>query len=272
MDDSPGTASYNMAVDEAILRHHAQDEVPPTLRFYTWHPPAVSIGYSQDLEREVDREACHKLRIDYVRRPTGGRAVLHDEEITYSVIIKLEYLPGSVLETYKFLSQGLLAGLKQLGLAGELARPKSGKTRGSAACFDAPSWYELEVRGKKLMGSAQMRKQNALLQHGSILLELDISRLLQTMNIKNEKIRQRLADSLEKKATAINPELRKACKPTVTPQEAALGMAKGFEIGLGIKLSPGELTPEEKSTAIKLMEQKYSAHGWNYNRQRGGEQ
>ncbi|MEW5933385.1 MAG: biotin/lipoate A/B protein ligase family protein, partial [Bacillota bacterium] len=118
----------NMAVDEAIMLAHARGEVPPTLRFYGWRPPALSLGYAQKAEREVDLEACRRAGVDVVRRPTGGRAVLHDREVTYSVVISTALFPGSVVETYRRLSAGLVEGLRLLGLQAEVQEgpPRAG--------------------------------------------------------------------------------------------------------------------------------------------------
>lgn len=269
--DHPADGAQNMAVDEAILLHHAQGKVPPTLRFYRWDPPAISIGFSQDMAREIDEKRCRDLGMDLVRRPTGGRAVLHDKELTYSVIIHGELLPGSVLQTYKFLSKGLLSGLKLLGLPAEIAaKPVKSGNPGSAACFDSPSWYEIEVRGRKIIGSAQTRRKNVLLQHGSIPMEMDIGTLLQVLNIPNEKVRQRVAATLEKKATAINPELLKSGQAPVGTSDLHQKMVEGFQQALGITFELCELTEEEQNTARMLREEKYLNPNWTHQRKECG--
>jgi len=264
--DPPANAAHNMAVDEAILLHHARGETPPTLRFYYWNPPAVSIGYFQDMKREIDIDQCKKLGIDYVRRPTGGRAVLHDREITYSVIIREELFPGAVLETYRFISSGLLRGLRGLGLNAELARPAKSKNRGSSACFDSPSWYELTVNGKKLVGSAQARQEGTLLQHGSVLLDLDLEKLQRAISTPNEKMRRRLAHTIGQKATAINQELAAAGKEAAAPEEVVKALIEGFRLELGINFEPGELTVPERNTVRELISRKYDTDRWNFHR------
>ena len=269
--DEPADAAYNMAVDEAILLSHSRDEVPPTLRLYQWAPPAVSIGFSQNLSRKVNLEQCKELGIDLVRRPTGGRAVLHDKEITYSVIISLRRLPGSVLQTYKFLSSGLLAAINKLGLEAKLEdKPVKSGNPGSPACFDSPSWYEIEVGGRKLVGSAQTRQREVLLQHGSVLLDLDILKLQQVMFTPNEKVRQRMVTALEAKATAINPELLSLGRQPVQPAVVEKALIEGFSQGLSITLEPSGLTIKERKAAEELAETKYRSQGWTFSRKECG--
>lgn len=259
----PAGGAYNMAVDEAIMLSHAEGEGPPTLRLYSWSPPTVSVGLFQDINRKVDLDRCRELGIDVVRRPTGGRAVLHDKEITYSVVIKRDLLPGSVLQTYKFLSKGLLEAIKVLGLTPAIAeKPAKPSLSGSPACFDSPSWYEIEVSGRKLVGSAQTRQRDVLLQHGSILLELEPDKLQQVMRFPNTKIRDRLTASLKANATAINPELKRIGRPKVEPSSVVAALIEGFRSGLEITLEQDILTDNERRTAKELAEGKYSSESW----------
>jgi len=276
----------NMAVDEAILIHHSRGEVPPTLRFYRWQPPTLSLGHFQQLEREVDREACRRLGVGLVRRPTGGRAVLHEHEVTYSIVLAQKYLPGGVVETYRVLSKGLLFGLHLLGVPAELYSPGKQKkekdfspagennddvveisavgaaggnsfpnVRGhlSAACFDAPSWYEVAVEGRKLVGSAQVRQRETILQHGSILLGLDEEKLFRVLAFPSEKFRERVKKTFADRATALD---RVLSRPPAY-EEVCLAMVQGFEKALGVELVPGALTAEEWATAVQLREEKY---------------
>lgn len=184
-------------------------EVPPTLRLYRWDPPALSLGFFQKAEAVVDREACQRLGIDVVKRPTGGRAVLHHRELTYSIIVPESHphLPGGVLASYKFLSGGIMEAFRMLGLTPTLA---SGKRRGQGpggpgACFDAPSAYEVQVEGKKVVGSAQLRRQGILLQHGSILLELPLELYYQILKLSGpEKKVTAYLEMLKKKAAGLH--------------------------------------------------------------------
>lgn len=176
--DQPSHAAWNMAADEAMLVALSNGEILPTLRFYGWNPPAVSIGYFQKLNTEIDIAACAEQGIDVVRRLTGGRAVLHEAELTYSLVVREDTpnIPTSVTESYLFFSRAIVAGLQQLGVTAQMQQPEPQRRQirsvSSAACFDAPSHYEITVGGRKLVGSAQVRRDGVLLQHGSILLTL----------------------------------------------------------------------------------------------------
>jgi lipoyl(octanoyl) transferase len=181
LDSPPGAASTNMAVDEALLARAQQGEKTPVLRFYTWNPPALSLGRFQDAEKSVDTGECARLGIDVVRRITGGRAVLHNKELTYSIVSPSDnpLFSSDVLGTYRIIAAGLVAGLHLLGIPAEIVS-RSGKYAGMVekkskdpACFSSPSWYEIVVGNKKIIGSAQRRVRGGVLQHGSILLDYD---------------------------------------------------------------------------------------------------
>ena len=201
------SASFNMALDEALLEWHSKGEIGPVLRFYEWEPATLSIGYFQSVEREIDMDAVNRHGLGFVRRPTGGRGVLHEHELTYSVIVSEEYpdMPETVTEAYRVISGGVLEGFRNLGLDArfsvpetreqnaELRKPKSG------VCFDAPSWYELVVEGKKIAGSAQTRQKGVILQHGAILLSLDEDKLVSLFKFKSEKLRERVRLSAYRK-------------------------------------------------------------------------
>ena len=182
LDSGPHTGAVNMAIDEDLLcRVAAGEESLPVLRFYTWDPPAVSLGRFQIMETAVRTEACTRLGIDIVRRVTGGRAVLHNQELTYSVVARTDdpLFPNDVLGTYKVLAAGLLAGLGNLGIHAEMVSRSSRhaglvkKDTKDPSCFSSPSWHEILVKGKKIIGSAQRRVPGAFLQHGSILIGYD---------------------------------------------------------------------------------------------------
>jgi len=260
----------NMAVDEAILTAHSEGKVPPTVRFYTWNPATLSIGYFQKSEKEIDTEEVAKRGIGFVRRPTGGRAVLHDKELTYSVIVSEKHpqMPSSVTEAYKVISLGLLYGFQALGLKAEMVSLASEEEKekysspGSSACFDSPSWYELVVEGKKVAGSAQTRQKGVILQHGSILLDMDVELLFSLLKFPSDRVKQRMIDSFRQKAVTIND-----VSPTpVSLQEAVAAFRKGFASGLGIELVEQGLTDEEWKMAEQLARERYSTHEWNFRR------
>ncbi|BCJ85374.1 octanoyltransferase LipM [Effusibacillus dendaii] len=248
---------------------HSEGIVPPTVRFYGWNPPALSIGYFQSIS-EVDFTALQSKHIGFVRRPTGGRAVLHDQELTYSIVVSESHpdLPSSVNESYRVLAMGLLEGFRNLGLSAEMitlgteAEQKRHESPGSAACFDAPSWYELVVEGRKVTGSAQTRQKGVVLQHGAILLDLDVDLLFSVLYFSSVKLRERLKSAFRERAVSI----RQLAGRTVSFEEAEMAFRSGFEAGLGVRLLPGELTEREKQLAAELVRTKYGTADWNEKR------
>jgi len=181
IDCGPGRAAENMRIDEDLLAQARMPGALPALRFYAWDPPAVSIGRFQRPDAAVHADACAKRGFDIVRRITGGRAVLHYRELTYSVTAPDRYplFPPEVIGAYKVIAAGLLAGFQNLGIPAEMVT-RSGrhaamveKNGREAACFSSPSWYEIVGAGKKIAGSAQRRVSGAFLQHGSILIDYD---------------------------------------------------------------------------------------------------
>ena len=275
--DSYHTGFMNMAIDEAIMIAHREGLVPPTIRFYQWSPPAVSLGYFQDLKKEIDVDACKNLGIDIVRRPTGGKAVLHDKELTYSFIIKENHplVNDSILETYKKISGGIIRGLSYLGITAELV-PLREKLKNSSSgneikskishsdiksiCFSVPSQYEVQVEGKKIVGSAQVRKREIVLQHGSLLIELEKDKLFSVFNFPSVQIRERL------KARFNATSLEEILKKKIDFSELSEILPRGFEEEFGVRLLEGKLTEQEEKISKELLENKYSTYEWNYER------
>ena len=273
--DSYHTGFMNMAIDEAIMIAHREGLVPPTIRFYQWSPPTVSLGYFQDLEKEIDVDVCKNLGIDIVRRPTGGKAVLHDKELTYSFIIRESHplVNDSILDTYKKISGGMIRGLSYLGITAELvplreklksiplgneAKSKIPHSDIKSICFSVPSQYEVQVMGKKIVGSAQVRKREIVLQHGSLLIELEKDKLFSVFNFPSAQIRERLKTRF--KATSLEEILKKK----INFSELSEILPRGFEEEFGIKLTEGKLTEQEEKISRKLLENKYSTYEWNY--------
>lgn len=269
------TPADNMAIDEAMLIAHSEGRTPPTVRFYGWAPATLSIGYFQKAEDEVDFAELNRQGIGFVRRPTGGRAVLHDRELTYSMIVSEHYpdMPTTVNEAYRVLSEGLVRGFQRLGLRAEMVnlgmaeeKAKYASTAGSAACFDSPSWYELVVEGRKIAGSAQTRSRGVILQHGSILLEMDVDVLFSLLRFSNERVKERLKQSFHTKAVAINDICRMMGRPAVAYEEAEAAFRDGIGEGLGVRLEEGELTEYEQELAKRLSEEKYGSDDWSFKR------
>lgn len=268
VNSGPCDPAYNMALDEALLHWHSEGLIPPVIRFYEWNPATLSVGYFQKAKRDLNFEQIHKLGLGFVRRPTGGRAVLHEHELTYSIIVSEQYpnMPKTVTEAYRVLSEGLLKGFQNLGLDAYFSVPETAEEKDalakpkSAVCFDAPSWYELVVEGKKVAGSAQTRQEGVILQHGAILIDLDQEKLLSVFNFKNEEARQKMKEKLPEKAVSINSLSPKK----VSVEQCIEAFSKGFMQGLDITLKPYELTDEQQAFVEKLMNEKYKSDEWNY--------
>lgn len=253
-----------MAVDEAILEAAARQEVLPTLRLYAWDPPCLSLGHAQPFS-DVDLDRLHKLGWDLVRRPTGGRAILHTDELTYAVIGPQDdpRLAGGVLESYRRLAQALVSALHLLGAPAQINSSTKLSSHSEMpqppVCFEAPSDYEITINGKKLMGSAQARKQGCLLQHGSLPLTGDITRITWVLNYADEPARNRAAQHLSSRATT----LASAIQCAIEWSSAAEAFAQAFTKTLNLNLIPAELTATERQRASELVEEKYGHPDWS---------
>ncbi|HDA4749749.1 TPA: lipoate--protein ligase family protein [Staphylococcus aureus] len=258
---------YNMAMDEALLNFVSRGEIDPVIRFYTWNPATLSIGYFQRLQKEIDIDKVKEKGFGLVRRQTGGRGVLHDKELTYSVIVPESHpnMPSTVTEAYRVISQGLLEGFKNLGFDTYFAVPKTPEERQklkqprSSVCFDAPSWYELVVEGRKIAGSAQTRQKGVILQHGSILQDIDIDELFDMFIYKNERLKLKMKEAFVEKAVAIND----ISDEHITISQMEEAFEKGFKKGLNIELKPLELT-EAQLAEVEELTEKYRSDEWMF--------
>jgi lipoate-protein ligase A len=252
-----------MAIDEAILTAVSEGRSPPTIRFYAWEPPCVSIGYAQSMRDAVDLDACRGYGYTWVRRPTGGRAVLHIDELTYSVTA-LQTEPrvaGDIVSSYRRLSQGLLSGLMRLGCRVAQADEQPNLVDDqSAACFDVPSHYEITALGRKLVGSAQLRRRGVVLQHGALPLTGDVARLADVLALSAEE-RQALRRKLLRRAVALDEALGRDLVWDVVSDALALG----FSDALDLALIPGDLSPYELAAATRL-QTRYSGDEWTFSR------
>ena len=254
------TGAENMAVDEAIAQAIAAGLVPPTLRFYAWAPPCVSLGRNQPA-KGVDVSRCASRGYDVVRRPTGGRAILHTDEMTYSIVASPEHrlMQGYVLDSYLRISHGLVAGLRRLGIAAEEA---PGTNRAgpdvSAACFEVPSAYEIVAGGRKILGSAQARRSTSVLQHGSLPLVGDLTRVVDCLAFDDEAEREALRASLQGHAATVEELLGRV----VSFDEAVDAMVAGMVDALEIDLVPDDLTGQERAWTQELVRDKYQHDSW----------
>ena len=268
IDTGKAPASFNMALDEALLNWHSEGLIPPVIRFYGWEPAALSIGYFQKVEQEIDMKAVEKLGLGFVRRPTGGRGVLHEHELTYSIIVSEAYpdMPETVTEAYRVLSEGLLEGFRNLGLEAYFSIPGSENEKAdlkkpkSAVCFDAPSWYEMVVAGKKVAGSAQTRQKGVILQHGAILIDLDTEKLLSVFKFKDEDSKERMRKKIPEKAVSINSLLEDG----VSAEQCVPAFRAGFEKALAIRLAPYHLSESQLAEVKKIEEKRYANDEWNF--------
>ncbi len=249
-----------MAVDESILEHIGRGESHPTLRLYAWQPPCLSLGYAQPFA-DVDVQRLNGRGWDVVRRPTGGRAILHTDELTYSVTASNDEprLAGSILESYNRLAGALLRAVTSLGLPVEM-KEDSGTSHGTPnpVCFEVPSAYEITVHGKKLIGSAQARRKEGVLQHGSLPLTGDLARIAEALVFADESARRDAADRLLARATTVESVLGRE----VLWNDAAQAFVWAFETALDLKLEMGSLTDSERGRADELVREKYDHANW----------
>lgn len=267
VDSGKCSPSFNMALDEALLDLHSRGEIGPVLRFYEWQPATLSIGYFQRVEKDIDMEKVKELGLGFVRRPTGGRGVLHEHELTYSVIVSEDYpgMPETVTEAYRVISGGLLEGFRNLGFHAEFSVPNEDvkdqlKNPKSGVCFDAPSWYELVVEGKKIAGSAQTRQKGVILQHGAILMSLDVDKLTSIFMYSSDALRERVKRTLPEKAIAID----RLTDREISIEECKEAFSKGFEQSLDIKLEPLVLTDQQLELVRRIEQEKYADDNWNF--------
>lgn len=240
-------AAMNMAIDRAILMAHSQGKVAPTVRFYAWDPPAISIGYFQQLTEEVDLQACKNYQIDYVRRITGGGAVFHDDEVTYSFILNEHHpsLSKNILESYGTICQAIIKGLGILGVQSEYAPIN-----------------DILVNNKKISGNAQTRKHNTVLQHGTILTNVDVDKMFQLLKVPNEKIKDKLISNVKERVTSLTHEMQN----DFTFDDVAVALKKGFEETFDVALVKGTLTREEQELATSFTNTCFGTREWNHQR------
>ena len=230
-----------MATDEAILTARIKGKIPNTLRFFTWKPPCVTIGFFQDLEEEVNLGKARSMNIDVVRRYTGGGAVLHEYELTYSLAISEKDVSSGIVESYKEICGAIIEALLSIGIKAEF-KPIN----------------DIIVGNKKISGNAQTRKSGVVLQHGTILLDLDLEKMFSVLNVPDEKIKDKMIKTAKERVTSLKNELGK----NITNKEIEEALIYGFEKKFNIKTEIGELIPEELKHAEKLYKEKYTNNKW----------
>jgi lipoate-protein ligase A len=241
-------ATTQMAIDEAIAMARLRYDTPNTIRLYRWNPSAVSIGYFQSIEKEVNLEACQNYGVDVIRRITGGGAVYHDYhgEITYSIIAPItdDAIPADILESYSVICGAIVNGLRKIGVESEF-KPVN----------------DIIADGKKISGNAQTRRHGVVLQHGTILVDSDIKRMFQVLKVSEVKISDKLIRAVQERVTNIKRYLGKE----ISFSEVRDALVKGFEESFSIDLIRGNLTTNEE-TLVKELREKYASHEWVYKR------
>jgi lipoyl(octanoyl) transferase len=264
IDDAPRSGAANMAMDQALAEAAAAGDAPPTLRFYRWHPPAVSLGRHQPIG-DINAEVVRELGYEIVRRPTGGRAILHTDELTYAVTAAADEarVSGSLMDAYLRLSNALLNGLQRVGLHADKA---AGDVRAgpnvSAACFEVPSAYEITALGRKLIGSAQSRRAGYVLQHGSLPLTGDIGRLIDVLALPDDE-RARLRAELVARATSLAEAMGVAENdPMLDFKHVAHALIAGFSELLNLDFKPAQPSAAELRRTAQLIREQYANAEW----------
>jgi lipoate-protein ligase A len=239
------SAFTNMAIDKAVLVTSSKGKVPPTVRFYTWKPPAISIGYFQSLNEEVDLDACKNLGVQYVRRITGGGAVFHEKELTYSIVIPElnPKVPKNILQSYRRICGAIIKGLKHLWIESKYSPIN-----------------DIVVNNKKISGSAQTRKSKTVLQHGTVLIDVDVDKMFKLLKVPNEKIKDKLIADVKQRVTSI----KHVSGYNVSFGDAADAMKTGFEEEFGIELVNGSLNKDEINLTKKFERECFSKNEWNF--------
>lgn len=266
--DPPLPGGLNMATDEAILRAVGAGHTPPTLRLYAWSPACLSLGYGQPAT-DADLTAITRQGWHIVRRPTGGRAILHTDELTYAVCLPADHplAHGSIVESYRRLSDGLIAMLRRLSPQASIgaerkaapdADSRNSRPAPNPVCFEVPSDYEITADGKKLIGSAQARAHGGLLQHGAIPLHGDIARICAALSYPDSAARARAAAKVRVRAATLSEALGRP----VTWAEAAEALQAAFAETFGITWVAGTLTETESESAAALLAEKHGDPAW----------
>ena len=252
-----------MAVDSAILAAVESGLAPPTIRLYSWNPPCLSLGYSQPYS-DIDQGLLEESGWDVVRRPTGGRAILHTDELTYAVIGPRTdpRLEGGLMQSYQRLSQALFKSLVIMDLPVEIHQGKNPLASSQPVCFENPSDFEITVAGKKIIGSAQARKKNALLQHGSLPLGGDLTRITQVLFYDTDRERAEAALTLRNKACTTADVLG----INISWDIAAEAFIRGFKQTLNLVLTEGELSSTENKLIGELLKDQYNNDLWTRQR------
>lgn len=253
LDTGANNGFWNMAVDEAIFITTKEKNLSPTLRFYRWRPSAVSIGYAQNVGEEVNLKERKRLKMDVVRRYTGGGAIFHDDELTYSFISKTDGYQhfDDLLASYKQVCWGIIKGLSELGISVKFREVRNKlSSREKVPCFMANSKHDLMVNEKKVLGNAQRRTKEVFLQQGSLPLSYNFNLINRIFPGSN---------GFKNRATSISEILDQE----ISLEEIKEKLLFGFTSHFSVNFKEGTLSEEEQSLARKLFKEKYSSPEWN---------
>lgn len=260
-------AFFNMAADEAVLESVRDGASPPVFRAFGWRPPGLSFGYAQRVGREVDLDRCREMGVEVVRRPTGGRAVLHWNELTYSVLCRGDdpLVGGGVTEAYRRISECLVAGLRRFGVAADLVRSEPPAVRPveesiTSPCFSSAARHEVVIGKRKLIGSAQRRMGDMLLQHGSLIIGPEHKRIIDLLRLTSEEMKVEFRRELDEGTTSVEEELGRP----VAFDDLAESLRRGFEQTLGVPFVEQPLTDRERGRIDVLVREKYGTDAWNF--------
>lgn len=259
----PASGPRNMAIDEALLEAVEADESPPTLRLYAWDPPCLSLGVAQP-SSDVDLSALQTAGWDLVRRPTGGRAILHTDELTYSISAGIDdpHVAGGILPSYRRLSRGLLAALAELGLVTQAMTGEGHDPgpSGNPVCFENPGAYEITAGERKLIGSAQVRRKRGVLQHGTLPLKGDLGRICHVLRFESPNARRAAAERVRARATTVESLLGNPPDWSTVAEAFRVG----FEQALEIVFEPGQPTDDERKRADALVTERFGLEEWTF--------
>ncbi|MFZ6017084.1 MAG: lipoate--protein ligase family protein [Nitrospirota bacterium] len=255
IDTGSRSAACNMALDEAITTAVRKDNVSPTLRLYGWNIPSVSLGCFQKIS-DIDIDYCIEKQIPIVRRPTGGRAILHSHDITYSFSVKTTWglFSKGLLDSYKKISTALSLALSKIGLSPELKLLRKTRYSKSPLCFQSTSYGEITINNKKVIGSAQKRWPDGLLQQGSIPYILDKDEMVKIFKLES-------THGIREAITGLKEVL-----PDLNPDELKNAIRISFEEAFDIRFTPSSPSQEEVSFAQELEAKKYLSPHWNFRR------
>ena len=234
-------AITNMGLDEAIMEFVRKGISQPTIRFYGWDPSAVSIGVFQGVRNEVNLDESRNIKVDVVRRLTGGGAVYHDisGEVTYSLIAPLELVPTNIIESYRVICDDIIYALSELGII---------------ACFSPIN--DILVNEQKISGNAQTRRNGILLQHGTILYDVDVKKMFSVLNVSEQKISDKLIKSVQKRVTCVKDQSGSSM------EELKHALIRGFKRNRDVEF--GDYTNDEVHRAQELVEERFNNDIWTF--------